>query len=143
MRPFGVTLVFVYQILRGLIGLVFGFFIVFYVGPTNQFVSKAAQGNFVERLVGSFGHAAGLLIVAFALLHMLAGYGVFRMQNWGRLLTILFSAVELALFLPAAVHANLFSLCFGVLNAVCIFYLAMPPVRRSFHAESNQLRMAV
>jgi len=143
MRPLGVTLVFAYQILRGLIGLVFGLFIVFYTGPTNQFVAKASQGNAVERLFATFGHAAGLFIIMFALLHMLAGYGVFRMQNWGRLLTALFSAVELALLLPAAVQANLFSLCFGVLNAACIFYLAMPPIRHAFKAESNELRMAV
>jgi hypothetical protein len=143
MRPRGVTLVAFYQTLRGLIGLVFGLFILFYKGPANQFVSRASEGNAVERFVGTFGHAAGVVIIVFALVHIVAGYGVFRVLNWGRLLTLLFSAIELVLVLPGATHANLFSLCFGVLNALSIFYLAMPAVRRSFRAESNQLRMAV
>jgi hypothetical protein len=73
---------------------------------------------------------------------MIAGYGVLQMQNWGRLLTLLFSAIGLVLVLPGVVHANIFSLLFGAINAVCIFYLAMPPIKRAFHAEGNPLRMA-
>ncbi len=52
MRPIGVTLICLYQMLRGLIGLVFGLFIVCYTGPSNQFVARASQGNAAERLDG-------------------------------------------------------------------------------------------
>jgi uncharacterized membrane protein (DUF2068 family) len=114
-----------------------------YNGPANKLASLAAEGNAVERLLGALGHAAGLVIIVFVIVHMLAGYGVLQMQNWGRFLTLLFAAIELVLILPGVVHANIFSLLFGAMNAVCIFYLAMPPVKRAFHAEGNPMRMAV
>ena len=142
MRPLGVTLVGFYQILRGIMGLVFGLFVVFYRGPSNKLASVAAQGNAVERLLSGFGHAAGLVIIAFAVVHMIAGYGVLQMQNWGRVLTLLFSAIELVLVLPGAVHENVFSLLFGAINAACILYLAMPSIKRAFYAEGNPVRMA-
>jgi len=141
MRPLGVTLVGFYQILRGIMGLVFGFFVVFYRGPSNKLASVAAQGNAVERLLSGFGHAAGLAIIAFAVVHMIAGYSVLQMQNWGRVLTLLFSAIELVLVLPGAVHENVFSLLFGAINAACILYLAMPSIKRAF-AEGSPVRMA-
>lgn len=132
MRPFGVTLICLYQALRALIGVVFGFFIAFYIGPANVFLLQAGQGNTVEQFIGQLGHEAGLVIVGVALVHLLAGYGLLRMRTWARLLTLLLSALELVLVIPSALHANSFSLCFGALNALCIFYLAMPPVRRCF-----------
>jgi len=143
MRPLGVTLVGFYQILRGVIALLFGLSILLFAGLPAKLASLAAEGNAVERLLGALGHAAGLVIIVFVIVHMLAGYGVLQMQNWGRFLTLLFAAIELVLILPGVVHANIFSLLFGAMNAVCIFYLAMPPVKRAFHAEGNPMRMAV
>jgi uncharacterized membrane protein (DUF2068 family) len=142
MRPLGVTLVGFYQILRGVIGLLFGLSVLLFAGLVAKLASLAAEGNAVERLVHGFGHAAGIIVIAFAVVHMFAGYGVLQMHNWGRLLTLLFSAIGLVLVLPGVVHANIFSLFFGVVNAASIFYLAMPPIRRAFHAEGNPLRMA-
>jgi len=142
MRPLGVTLVGFYQMLRGVIGLVFGLSVLLFTGLAVKLASLAAEGNAVERFLRSFGHVAGLVIIVFAVVHMLAGYGVLQMQNWGRLLAVLFSAIGLVLVLPGAVHANIPSVLFGVINAACILYLAMPPVKRAFHAEGNPVRMA-
>jgi uncharacterized membrane protein (DUF2068 family) len=142
MRPLGVTLVGFYQILRGLLGLLFGLSILLFTGLAAKLSSLAAEGNALANFLRSFGHIAGLVIIVFAIVHMIAGYGVLQMQNWGRLLTLLFSAIGLVLVLPGVVHANIFSLLFGAINAVCIFYLAMPPIKRAFHAEGNPLRMA-
>jgi hypothetical protein len=142
MRPLGVTLVGFYQILRGVLGLLFGLSILLFTGLVGKVASLAAEGSAVERVVHSLGHVAGLIVIAFAIVHMLAGYGVLQMENWGRLLTLLFSAIGLVLLLPGVVHANPFSLFFGAINAICIFYLAMPPIKRAFHAEGNPMRMA-
>jgi len=46
------------------------------------------------------------------------------------------------LVLPGLIHGHMFSLLFGAINAACILYLAMPPVKRAFHAEGNPMRMA-
>jgi uncharacterized membrane protein (DUF2068 family) len=142
MRPLGITLVGFYQILRGALSLVFGLSVLLFTGLAAKLASLAAEGNAVERLLRDFGHIAGLGIVVFAVVHMLAGYGVLQMQNWGRLLTLLFSAIGLVLVLPGLIHGHMFSLLFGAINAACIFYLAMPPVKRAFHAEGNPMRMA-
>jgi uncharacterized membrane protein (DUF2068 family) len=142
MRPLGVTLVGFYQILRGVIGLVFGLSVLLVTGLAAKLASMAAEGNAVENLLRGFGHAAGLGIIVFAVVHMIAGYGVLQMQNWGRLLALLFSAIGLVLVLPGVAHGNVFSVIFGAINAACIFYLAMPVIKRAFHAEGNPMRMA-
>jgi hypothetical protein len=142
MRPLGVTLVGLYQILRGVVGLLFGLSVLLFTGLIGRLASLAAEGNAIERLLHGFGHAVGLIIIVFALLHMLAGYGVLQMRNWGRLLTLLFSAIGLVLVLNGMVQVHIFPLLFGVINAACILYLAMPPIKRVFHAEGNPMRMA-
>jgi uncharacterized membrane protein (DUF2068 family) len=142
MRPLGVTLVGYYQILRGLIGLMFGLSVLLFTGLITKVASLAAEGNAIERLLHGFGHAVGLIILAFAVVHMVAGYGLLQMQNWGRLLTVLFSAIGLVLVLNGIVHAHIFSVFFGVINAASIIYLAMPPTRRAFQAERPSMRMA-
>jgi uncharacterized membrane protein (DUF2068 family) len=142
MRPLGVTLVGFYQILRGAIGLLFGLSILVFTGLLSKLTAMAAEGGALERSVHGLGHIAGLIVIVFAVIHMIAGYGVLQMQNWGRLLTLLFSAIGLVLLLPGVMHLNMFSLVFGAINAACILYLATPPIKRAFHAEGNPMRMA-
>jgi hypothetical protein len=128
MRPLGIILIGLYQVLRASVGLVFGLFVLFFNGPATKLVSVAGQGNFIERHLRSFGHAAGLFIIGFAVVHALAGYGVLQMQGWGRLLTLLFCAIEISLLLPTMIRVNIFSLVFGAVNAGCILYLALRPL---------------
>ena len=142
MRPLGVTLVGFYQILRGLIGMLFGLSVLAFTGLTAKLASMAAEGNAVENLLHRFGHVAGFGIILFAAVQILAGYGVLQMQNWGRLLTLLFSAIGLVLVLLGALHGNMIALLIAVINGACIFYLAMPPIKRAFHAEGNPMRVA-
>jgi len=142
MRPLGVTLVGFYQILRGVVGLFFGLSILLSAGLAAKLASLAAEGNAIERLIRDFGYVAGLLIIVFAVVHVLAGYGVLQMQNWGRLLTVLFSAFGLVLVLPGLARANISSCLYGVMDAACILYLAMPAIRRAFHAGGNAVRAA-
>jgi uncharacterized membrane protein (DUF2068 family) len=137
MRPLGVTLVGYYQILRGILSLLFGLSVLLFSGLAAKLASLAAEGNAVERILRDFGHAAGLGIMVFAVVHMLAGYGVLQMENWGRLLTLIFSAIGLILVLPGLIHAHSFSLLFGAINAACIVYLLMPPVKRAFQGEGK------
>ncbi len=100
MRPLGVTLVGFYQILRGLLSLLLGLSLLLFSGLAAKLASLAAEGSAVERFMHSAGHVAGLSVIVFGVIHILAGYGVLQMQNWGRLLTLFFSAVGLVLVLP-------------------------------------------
>ena len=45
MRPLGVTLVGFYQILRGLLGLLFGLSVLLFTGMVAKLASLAAEGN--------------------------------------------------------------------------------------------------
>jgi len=142
MRPLGVTLIGIYQILRGALGVLFGLSLILFTGLAARLASMATEGNAVERVLRSFGSLAGLGIMVFALLHILAGVGLVKMQNWGRLLTLLLSAIGLVLLLPVVIAAHGLPLIFAAINAASIFYLAMPPTKRAFHGERITVRAA-
>jgi hypothetical protein len=134
MRPLGVTLVGAYQILRGVLGLLFGLCLLLFTGLAARLASLASEGNAVGQILHNFGRMAGLGVIAFAILHILAGFGLLKMQNWGRLLTLLLSAIALVVLLPILVASLGLPLIFAAINAAAIFYLAMPPIKRVFHA---------
>jgi hypothetical protein len=141
MRPLGVTLIGFYQILRGVLGIVFGLSLMLFTSLAAKLASLAAEGNATGRFFG-FGHLVGLVIILFAACHLVGGYGLLRMQNWGRLLTLFLSAIGLALLLPIMVVAHGIPLIFGIINAAVIFYLARPAVKQAFHDQRSSLRMA-
>ncbi len=142
MRPLGVVLVGFYQILRGVLGLVFGLSLLLFTDLAGKLSYFAIEGRAAGRFFGGFGTLAALVVIVFALLHLAAGYGLLRMQNWGRLLAIFFSAIGLFLLLPVLIVLRGLPLALGVINAAVIFYLAAPAVRRAFHEERNPLRAA-
>jgi uncharacterized membrane protein (DUF2068 family) len=142
MRPLGVTLVGFYQILRGLLGLLFGLSLLLFTSLAVKLASLASEGNATGRFFAGFGHLTGLVIILFAAVQLLAGYGVLRMQNWGRLLTLFLSAVGLVLLLPVLIVVHGIPLVFGIINVVVILYLATPAVKRVFHEQRHSLRMA-
>lgn len=137
MRPLPVTLIGFYQILRGLISGLFGLSILAFAGLAAKLASLAAEGNAMQRFLSGSGHIAGLIVLVVAVLHFAAGYGILQMKNWGRLLTLLFSAVGLVILLPF-LHAAL-PLIFAVINAVIIFYLVLPPTKRAFHGDNKSV----
>ena len=142
MRPLGVTLVGFYQILRGVLGLVFGLSLLVFTGLAHKLASLAAEGNATGRFFGGLGHLASLVIILFAVLHLISGYGVLGIQNWARLLTLFLSAIGLVLLLPVLIVVHGIPVAFGIINVVVILYLAMPPVKRAFHEQRHSLRMA-
>ncbi|HEY6302161.1 MAG TPA: hypothetical protein VIX14_03765 [Terriglobales bacterium] len=142
MRPLGVTLVGLYQILRSVVEMLFGVSLLLFTGLAAKLASLAAEGNATGRFFGGVGHLASLVIILFAGLHLVAGYGVLKMQNWGRLLTMFFSAIGLVLLLPVLIVMHGIPLGFGIINAAVILYLAMPAVKRAFYEQRHSLRMA-
>ncbi len=142
MRPFGVTLIGFYQILRGVVDVLFGVSVLAFTNFAARMVSLAAEGLAAGRILHGFGHLVGLAILVIGAIHLAAGWGVLGMKNWGRLLTILFSAIGLFLLLPALSHGHIFSVAFGFIDGASIVYLAVPAVRRAFYAEGNSMRVA-
>jgi uncharacterized membrane protein (DUF2068 family) len=142
MRTLPVTLIGFYQLLRGVIGVLFGLSILAFTGLAAKLASLAAEANAAQRFLTGLGHLAGLIVIVFAVLHLAAGYGLLQMENWGRLLTLLLSAMGLVLLVPGMLFMHAFSLAFGLINAASIFYLAMPSTRRAFGTAGRPLKMA-
>jgi len=142
MRPLGVTLVGFYQILRGILGVLFGLSLLLFTGLAAKLASLAAEGRATGRFFSGSGHVASLVIVVFAVLHLLSGYGLLKMQNWGRLLTLFLSAIGVFFLLPLLILVHGIPLAFGIINVVVILYLVLPAVKRAFHEQRHSLRMA-
>jgi len=142
MRPLPVTLIGYYQILRGLLSGLFGLSILLFGGLAAKLASLAAEGNAMQRFLSTSGHIAGLIVLVAAALHVVAGFGVLQMQNWGRWLTLLFSAGGLVILLPF-LHA-FFPMIFALINGATIIYLVLPPTKRAFSNQDGDrpMRMA-
>ncbi|MGA9528349.1 MAG: hypothetical protein WBS24_09550 [Terriglobales bacterium] len=142
MRPLSVTLIGFYQILRGLISALFGLSILAFTGLAARLTSLAAEGNAIQRLLSSVGHLAGLVVLGAAVLHIAAGYGLLQMENWGRFLTLLLSAIGLVILLPF-LHGAL-PMTFALINGASVIYLVLPSTKRAFqyHDRDKPLRMA-
>src|SRR5215813_352820 len=133
MRPLGVTLIGIYEVLRGILGLLFGLSLMLFTGLAARLASLAADGNAIERMLHGFGRFAGIAILILSALHILAGIGLIKVENWARLLTLLLSAIALVALLPILVVAHGLALIVGTINAIVIFYLALPTTKRLFH----------
>jgi len=140
MRPLIVTLIGFYQILRGVIYFLVGLSVFGFPGLATKLTIFAAEGKAMRLFLSGFGQLAGLIIVVAAIFIFAAGYGLLQMQNWGRLLTLLFSAVGLVILLPFLRGFPLPTV-FAAINAVIIFYLALPSIKRMFHRQNKALRM--
>lgn len=142
MRPFGVTLIAYYQILRGALGTAFGLAVLLVSSLAARLASLAAEGNAAGAILHGLGRFAGLGVLILAVLHIVAGFGLLKMQNWGRLLTVLFSAIGLVVLLPVIMVAHGLPLVTGAINAISIIYLVMPSTKRLFHGAKPVLRAA-
>ena len=101
-------------------------------GLTAKLASLAAEGNFVERLLSGTGRWIGLALLLYALVHVVLGFGLMAMQNWARLLTIVFAAVGIVSLLPRLIHPSPLALIMGIVNGFALVYLLAPPVRKMF-----------
>jgi len=135
MRPLPVTLIGWYQILRGVMYGIFGLSILLFSHLAVKMISLAAEGSAMQRLFASFGHMAGLFVLGTAALHFIAGFGLLQMQNWARLLTLIFSAIGVVLLLPF-LHA-FWPIVFAFINGFSVIYLVMPSTKRAFHGQDK------
>lgn len=132
MRPLGVTLVAIYQLARGLFQLLFALGVVMFTGLTAKLASLAAEGNALSRFLAATGKYLGLVVVVFAVFNLILAAGLWFMQNWARMLTVLFTAISLAALLPFLFHPRPFAWLFAILNLAAILYLMLPGTKRLF-----------
>lgn len=141
MRPTGVVLIAVYHFLSALFLLLFAVFLA--VGGTvlagmfgaSRFGSAAGVG--LGLMVGLLG---AVFLFVFALVAVVAGWGVWSMREWGRILSIVLSVIALIFSLPGllmmGLHVHLF---FGTyrlfriaISILIIWYLVQPEIKALF-----------
>ena len=98
---------------------------------------RAMGGLSIGLLVGMAGAA---FFVFFALIAAAAGYGIWRLREWGRILSIGLAAISLLISLPGLLFMGLhLGLFFGgfrlfriAISVLIIWYLMQPQIRGLF-----------
>ncbi len=149
MRPTGVVLIAIYHFLTaaGLLLLAVAILI------GGSLLGTFLGNHFDTRLGTGLGVVIGIVAAVFffgmALLAVVAGYGVWAMREWGRILNIALAAISLLFALPTLLfsmaHAHLFfgGFLFGgfglirvAISALIIWYLVQPHVVALFQRRA-------
>jgi uncharacterized membrane protein (DUF2068 family) len=117
-----------------------------FVGGKVLSTLGGAEGIVLPRAGFLIGVVGGTIFLVFALVHLLAGYGVWSMQNWGRVLAIILAVVSLLLALPGLLlTAMMMHVFFGsfrilriVISVLIVWYLLKPEVKALFGAGRDQ-----
>lgn len=132
MRPTGVTLSALFQFFRGAMVALFAAGIFLVGGLASRLAALAVEGNTIQRVLGGLGHFVGVALLIYAAVQIICGIGLLLLQNWARILTIVFSALGILFLLPRALHLRPFSALFAILNVVVLIYLLLPETRAYF-----------
>ena len=141
MRPTGIVLIALYHFVSALflvllaVSLVVGGSVLgamFGAGHEN-----AMGGLNIGLLIGMVG---AVFFVFFALIVAVAGYGIWSLREWGRILSLGLAAISLLLSLPGLFFMGLhLSLFFGglrlfriAISVLIIWYLMQPQIRALF-----------
>jgi len=139
MRPTGVVLIAIYHFLSALFLLLFAIFLA--VGGTVLGAMFAAGHDSplggLGMMVGMFG---GIFFFFYAVIAFVAGYGIWTLREWGRILSIVLAVVSLLFSLPGllmmGLHLHLF---FGgyrlfriAISILIIWYLVQPQIKALF-----------
>ena len=143
MRPTGVVLIALYHFLSALFLVLLATFLV--VGG-SVLGAMFAAGH--EGPLGGMGFLMGMMGAVFffflAVVAAIAGYGVWMLREWGRILCIVLAVIALLFSVPGLLLMGLhFSLFFGTyrlfriaISILIIWYLVQPQIKAFFQPAS-------
>lgn len=140
-RPAGVT----FLAILALIGAVILALVGFAMCLGGPIVSRMAMYPGMGMVAGVGSVIIGLIMLGAAAVYILLGVGLWKLQNWARILTIVLACVGVLFYgvsvLGAVVHFHFFlvfwRLIFLALNVWIIVYLLQPNVKRAFGATGS------
>ena len=132
MRPTGVTLCAYFEFFRGGVVALFAGGIFFLGGMAARLAALAAEGNNLQRFLGGLGHFIGVALLIYATVQIISGIGLLLLQNWARLLTIVFSALGVLVLFSRAIQLRPVSTLFALLNLAVLIYLLLPDTASYF-----------
>ncbi len=140
MRPTGVALIALYHFLSALVLVLLAVSLV--VGGTVLGAMFAAGHSSPLAGMGLLvGMVGAVFFLFYAAIAGVAGYGLWTLREWGRILSIALAVLSLVFSLPGllmmGLHLNLF---FGTyrlvriaISILVIWYLMQPPIKAAFH----------
>ena len=143
MRPTGVTLIALYHYLAAVI--LTGFGASLFVGGKLISMLGVADSDMLPRAGFLIGVVGGVFCLAFALVYAIAGFGVWSMREWGRILSIVMAVISLLFAVPGllltamTMHVFFFFGGFRILriaiSVLIIWYLLQPQVKAVFRSS--------
>jgi hypothetical protein len=140
-RPVGVTILAILDFLGALACIGLGILMFVGGGLGAMAGAKAGDGSGgFGALVGALGAAAGVAFLIFGVISFLVGWGLWKLKNWARIITIICMALGIAGGLFGLVgifaHFTVFGLIWTVvwlaIYALIIWYLVKPDVKAAF-----------
>jgi hypothetical protein len=137
-RPTGVTLIAIFQIGVGILGILGG---VMVIGLGSAVaMHRAALGGAFGGVMGVLGAFLGMILLVLGVLYIVLGVGLLKLHNWARLVTLVFSAIGALLHALRLMRSMMHFMMFfafwqALVLAICvliIWYLLQPEVTRAF-----------
>jgi len=148
MRPTGIVLIAIYHFLAAALLVLAAIALMAGGSLLGGFIgagrSSPIGGMGLGFLVGALGAA---FVLVFAIIAALAGYGVWELREWGRILCIVLAVIAILFSLPGLLfHLGFF---FGgwrlirlAINVLIIWYLVQPRIRALFRGTAGALPRA-
>lgn len=145
-RPVGVTILAILAFIGAAFCLLGG--ILMMVGGGFMASLMNQQGGQGAGVLAGLGAVAGVFIIIIGGLYGLVGFGLWKLKNWARIVTIVLLGIGIAMqllgLLGTLAHFNLFAFVWTVfwiaVDAFIIWYLLKPEVKAAF--QGAQIRAA-
>lgn len=148
-RPTGITILAILGFLFGLLmaglaALMFvgGAFLGTMLGAAAAEGGEAAAGAGMAGMLVGFGAVIGGVMLVFAILYFAVGYGLWKLKNWARWITIILSGLGAVLgvlgllgsLLAFEIISLVFQLVFLAIYAWILWYMFQSHVKEAFDA---------
>ncbi|MGC2197411.1 MAG: DUF2127 domain-containing protein [Terriglobales bacterium] len=136
MRPIGVTAIAILSWLRASVYALGGLMLIGVGHLSARLVSAIASDSFLERLLSGVGKTIGIGALVIALGYIVVGFGLWRMKNWARALTLVIVSIGLLLGLLGLLrHPTPWHMFRVLVDVAILVYLMLPDVKRLFLAD--------
>jgi len=140
-RPTGVTVIAILDFIGAAFCLLGGIGMILGGGFIATMLSQQGQGSAgAAGILAGLGAAAGVFIIIIGGVSALVGFGLWKLKEWARIVTIVFAGIsgafQLLGILGTLAHFNVLALMWGVfwlaIDALIIWYLLKPEVKAAF-----------
>ena len=140
-RPTGVTVIAILDFIGAAFCLLGGIGMILGGGFIATMLSQQGQGSAgAAGILAGLGAAAGVFIIIVGGVSALLGFGLWKLKEWARIVTIVFAGIsgafQLLGILGTLAHFNVLALMWGVfwlaIDALIIWYLLKPEVKAAF-----------